>query len=114
MKPARRDWIAGNNEAWRFSFPLRNAAGPFNLTGYSAIKMQLRRYPEAAEVDLDLSLGAGLTVDTPTDGTIEGAASLSQIQNLFGSYVYDVKAISSGQPVVLVTGSIDVRQGVTR
>jgi len=114
MRPARRNWIASNNESWRFSFPLRNAAGPFDLTGYSNFKMQLRRYPEAASIDLDLSSGSGLSVDTPANGVIEGTTSLSQVQNLYGEYVYDVTAVFAGAPVVLVTGSITVRQGITR
>lgn len=115
MKPALIDWIAFNNEDWDAAIGVTFADGtPFDWTQYSSVEMQVKADPLQPEADLTLSLGAGLTVESGDHSTLDVSAALADVADLFGTYAYDIVGTNGGDLTVVVRGTIQVSQGVSR
>lgn len=115
MKPAQINWQAFNNEDWAGAIGIKFSDDtPFDWSQYSAIEMQVKVDPLVPEAELTLTLGDGLTVRGDDHSTLDFAAPMSAIQDLLGSYVYDVVGTHDGDPTLVVRGAINVSQGVTR
>lgn len=115
MKPAQIDWQAFNNEDWAAAIGINFADGSaFDWSQYSAIEMQVKVDPIQPEAELTLSLGSGLTIRADDHSTLDFAAPMSVIADLLGTYVYDVVGTHDGDATLVVRGSINVSQGVTR
>jgi hypothetical protein len=92
------------------------ATVPINLTGYTAA-LQIRSLPEDPTAVLSLSTGGnGITIPTPTDGTVEVQATAAQTRAIIpGTYYYDIEITSTGGIVYrLAQGQVVVSAEVTR
>jgi len=115
VKPAQIDWVAFNNEDWAGAIGIKfSDDSAFDWSQYSAIEMQVKVDQLAPEAELTLTLGSGLTVRGGDTSTLDFAAPLSAIEDLLGTYVYDIVGTHSGDATLVVRGSINVSQGVTR
>ena len=76
--------------------------------------MQVKADALQPEADLTVSRGAGLTVRSSDHSILDLTVALADVQALLGSYVYDIVGTQAGDATVVVFGSIDVNQGVTR
>jgi hypothetical protein len=115
MKPAQIDWQAFNNEDWAGAIGIQFSDGTaFDWSQYGAIEMQVKVDPLQPEAELTLSLGSGLTVRGDDTSTLDFAMPMSAIADLLGTYVYDVVGTHDGDTTLVVRGSINVSQGVTR
>jgi hypothetical protein len=115
MKPARFDWVAFNNEDWPFAIGIKFADGSaFDWSQYSSIAMQLKVDPLQPEPELTLALGSGLTVRSADHSVLDGLVERADVETFVGIYTYDIVGINAGDPIVVVTGTIAVGQGVTR
>lgn len=115
MKPAQIDWIAFNNEDWAGAIGIKFADGSaLDWSQYSAIEMQVKVDPLQPEAELTLTLGDGLTVRGDDTSTLDFAAPMSAIEDLLGGYCYDIVGTHEGDATLVVRGSIQVNQGVTR
>lgn len=92
------------------------ATVPVNLTGYTAA-LQLRSLPEDPTAVLSLATGGnGITIPTPTNGTVEVHATAAQTGAIIaGTYYYDIEITSQGGIVYrLAQGQVVVSAEVTR
>ena len=92
------------------------ATVPINLTGYTAA-LQIRSLPEDPVAVLSLATGGnGITIPTPTDGTVVVEATAVQTQAIIaGTYYYDIEITSqSGIVYRLAQGQVVVSAEVTR
>jgi hypothetical protein len=71
------------------------ATVPINLTGYTAA-LQIRSLPESPTAVLSLATGGnGITIPTPTNGTVEVQATAAQTRAIVpGTYYYDIEITS--------------------
>ena len=81
---------------WTFTVVYTDSTGTaINLTGYTA-SLKLRSTPTAT-ASLSLSIGSGITVATPSNGTLAIHATASQMGALAtGTYYWDLIVTSSG------------------
>lgn len=115
MKPARKDWIARNNESWGAGLKIMFDDGsPFDWTQYSAIEMQVKVDPLQPEPEFSLTLGSGLTVDSEDHSWLDINVAADDVKDLLGVYVYDIVGTNSGDLTTVAYGSITVNQGITR
>jgi hypothetical protein len=115
MKPAVINWQAFNNEDWPAAITVQLVSGaPFDWTQYSAIVMQIKADALQPEPDAAVALGAGITVRSSDHSTLDVLIAVAAVQDLLGLYVYDIVGTSGGSPTLVVRGSINVSQGVTR
>lgn len=92
------------------------ATVPVNLTGYTAA-LQIRSLPEDPTAVLSLATGGnGITIPTPTNGTVEVHATAIQTRAIIpGTYYYDIEITSQGGIVYrLAQGQVVVSAEVTR
>jgi hypothetical protein len=91
------------------------ATVPINLTGYTAA-LQIRSLPESPTAVLSLTTGNGITISTPTNGTVEVQATAVQTRAIVaGTYYYDIEITSqSGIVYRLAQGQVVVSAEVTR
>ena len=92
------------------------ATVPINLTGYTAA-LQIRSLPESPTAVLSLATGGnGITIPTPTNGTVEVQATAAQTRAIVaGTYYYDIEITSAGGIVYrLAQGQVVVSAEVTR
>jgi hypothetical protein len=92
------------------------ATVPVNLTGYTAA-LQIRSLPEDPTAVLSLATGGnGITIPTPTNGTVEVSATAAQTRAIIpGTYYYDIEITSQGGIVYrLAQGQVVVSAEVTR
>jgi hypothetical protein len=91
------------------------ATVPINLTGYTAA-LQIRSLPESPTAVLSLTTGNGITIPTPTNGTVEVQATAVQTRAIVaGTYYYDIEITSQGGIVYrLAQGQVVVSAEVTR
>lgn len=92
------------------------ATVPVNLTGYTAA-LQIRSLPEDPTAVLSLATGGnGITIPTPTNGTVEVHATAAQTGAIIaGTYYYDIEITSQGGIVYrLAQGQVVVSAEVTR
>lgn len=92
------------------------ATVPVNLTGYTAA-LQIRSLPEDPTAVLSLATGGnGITIPTPTNGTVEVHATAVQTRAIIpGTYYYDIEITSQGGIVYrLAQGQVVVSAEVTR
>lgn len=92
------------------------ATVPINLTGYTAA-LQIRSLPEDPTAVLSLATGGnGITIPTPTDGTVVVQATAAQTRAIIpGTYYYDIEITSTGGIVYrLAQGQVVVSAEVTR
>ena len=91
------------------------ATVPINLTGYTAA-LQIRSLPESPTAVLSLTTGNGITIPTPTNGTVEVQATAVQTRAIVaGTYYYDIEITSqSGIVYRLAQGQVVVSAEVTR
>jgi hypothetical protein len=114
MKPARIDWQAFNNETLENSIQIKFVDGsPFDWTEYESISMQIKANRLQPEPDIDLSLSAGLTVSSLDHSVLAFSASMDDVKGLLGRYSYDVIGTHAGDPTLVVTGTIQISQGIT-
>lgn len=112
MRPATVNFTIRNNEAWADGFTLEFEGGaPFTFASYTPLRLQLKGDPQETVPRLDLTVGAGLTVDG--DGGLSIAVPLADLQYLLGDYCYDITGTDAGAPVVLAIGRVRILQGVT-
>jgi hypothetical protein len=91
------------------------ATVPINLTGYTAA-LQIRSLPESPTAVLSLTTGSGITIPTPTNGTVVVQATANQTRAIVaGTYYYDIEITSQGGIVYrLAQGQVVVSAEVTR
>ncbi|WP_414832184.1 hypothetical protein [Afifella sp. YEN Y35] len=119
--PPELDFEAYANEAWICSLEFLNADDetPYDLTDL-AFSLQLRRLPESATLDLELSTATGeLFVDEtdPANGVLNILAPVAAVRRLSGIYAYDLlvwRAAVNETARIWLRGKITVGTGVTR
>lgn len=107
------------NEAWAGSIPFVDENGdPVDLTDLE-FKLQLRRRPDVATVDLTMATTTGeLYIAVPADaGVLAYDVPVERVRTLKGTYHYDLLAWPAAAPGlarVWLYGTIEVDTGVTR
>lgn len=120
MKPGRKDFVSGNNEALAAAVRLFNADGTgFDLSVYGAIRMQVKPSEFHPHPVIDLTLIAGLTTYASAGqavvNTLEFHAPASATEFLLGEYFYDVVGVRTigGDANQILVGTITFEQGKT-
>lgn len=116
MKPARIDWKHRSNEQVKFRVLLAKGDGTsLDLSVYDDLVLQVKADAYQPEPDLELSLGAGLSLESGGgNGALNGICDRSFIADMIGLYVYDVRATAAGGTSdVILEGTIEFVQGVT-
>lgn len=108
----RIDFQTRNNGAWQEGFKLAFKGGAaFDFGDYSPLTLQVKPTEWQTVPVLNLSESDALSVDI--DGGLSIVVSRAEMENLAGSYVYDIKGVDSGEEIVIAHGLLLVTQGVT-
>lgn len=119
MKPARKDFRSGNNEVLAGAVRLFNPDGSaFDLTVFTAIRMQLKPSENHPHAVIDLALGTGLSTYASAGqlvvNTLQFHAPASDTEFLRGAYFYDaVGTRASGDANRILVGTMTFEQGQT-
>lgn len=109
-----QDLVAATNADWNETLTLGIVGQPLILTD-AEIEMQVRRRVGAADPDLTLTLGDGITLVDPDDRTVTAAVPAAEMARLGpGTCVYDVRVIREGVTTRVLEGSVSITRGVTR
>lgn len=86
---------------------------PINLTG-ATIKCQFRKGSKTGLIQVDLSIGTGLTVTDTVNGIVE-IDSISRLDWVAGVYYYDVEVtLASGDRKTYIEGTFKIIEDTTK
>lgn len=90
-----------------------SAGNPINLTGYT-IAMQARPTASSYATLFSLSIGSGITVPTPANGSFVITLSATATRDLPCGGVYDIELTNAGVVTRLIQGSFSLSTEITR
>jgi hypothetical protein len=112
MTPAIVHFKTKNNGLWEEGFKLGFRGGAaFNFADYSPLRMQVKVSPDHPLFELELTEGAGLSVDA--DGGLSIHLPLPDVFDLLGVYTHDIVGTQDGEPIPIVEGTVTFVQGNT-
>ena len=111
--PATHNYAFYQGDTIRRSLRWANAGVPVDLAGYTA-RIQVRRHIDAAEVALELTTDAGITLGEAGSITFTVDAPATKALAPW-VYAYSLELTSSGGEVTtLIRGGFEITQEVTR